>query len=146
MMRAAVFSLYALLVCILLALFVPACGQKPLKFGPPHPTPEQITELARLTRPPAAAVSSRFELTLTPRVILAGTAVWVTCYAPTDSGARAIRYGLEGIRMSEGPLERIEHKLLVERVPCGTWQATCALSTGERRDLSLEVIGGECDG
>lgn len=146
MIRACVFALYSLLVCVVLALCANGCGPRPYVAPRLHPTPEQISELARLERPPVTAPAASLEVTLMPRVILAGTAVWVTCYVPASSKARAVRYGLEGVRMSQQPIDGIQYRLLAERVPCGTWVATCALSTGERVEAPLEVMGGECDG
>lgn len=86
-----------------------------------------------------------FDVRLMPRFVMAGGAVWVTCYVPSEYRAERLRYGIEGIRMSEGPLEHLENRMLVERIPCGRWSATCALSTGEHRELRLEVLG-DCDG
>lgn len=85
-------------------------------------------------------------LAVTPPLTMVGGAVWVSCYVPRDHPARRIRYGVDGIRASEGPLETIQNRVLVERIPCGRWRAFCQLSTGERHDFTIEVMGCEDSG
>jgi len=126
--------------------FLAGCGSHSFKPESPHPSPERIAELLALpvSGRRVAPVEQAFEIRLTPSIILAGGSAWVACYVPASSTARRIRYGIEGLRTSEGPLERIENKMLVERISCGTWQVTCALSNGDRRSAELEARG-ECN-
>jgi hypothetical protein len=139
--------LFGVLAVIAVVEFTANCGPRPFKPESPHPSPERIAELLAQPVPgrQAPAAVGRFEVKVQPPIVLAGGAAWVVCQVPASSNARRVRYGLEGVRMSEGPLERIEHRLLVERIPCGRWVATCALSTGERLEAALESIGGSCE-
>jgi hypothetical protein len=90
---------------------------------------------------PAARPSTPFSLRLTPPIVLSGGSVWVRCYAPQEG--RRIRYGIEGVRMSEHPHDYTENRLLVERVPCGgNLVASCQVDR-RRLEQALHVIG-EC--
>lgn len=125
------------------ALALTSCGPRPFVPERPHPTPEQISALARVDVRHSRAVSTPAKLSLLPQIVMAGGATWVTCHVPAEHPARRIRYGVEGIRISEGPLERIQNRILVERIACGRWLAVCLLSNGERHEAAIEVAGCE---
>lgn len=135
-----------LVVCIL--LLIQSCASQPFKPEPIHPTWEQI-EALRETVDRYAQVStvphSEPTLTVYPRFAFAGAAVWVTCYVPEHLGPGRIRFGLEGHAMSGPmPIERIEHRRLVEHLSPGLWQASCDIWTWERHirlTQPLEVRG-----
>lgn len=102
---------------LLLALFVAltACAQA----APRTPAP-----------PPAPTITLR----VTPPMVLAGHAVWITCYVPEALGLGWIRYGIDGLRVS-GPesVQHVQNRLLIEPVPCGTWTAFCQFIQRESR-------------
>lgn len=106
----------------------------------PHPTPERLAELMKVTKP--AEVSTRFELKATAFAFEGGS-VRVTCYAPLrpELLERTIRYGLEGATMKEVQLSRIENSLLIDKAPCGDWVASCTLANDERREVNVHVKG-----
>ena len=143
----------------LLLLLVLLAGCAPSRYvpGPPHPTWEELVKLGneaiakkQLTVKP---VESKFEVKVYPAIILEGSATWVTCYVPPsywaeeNSKFRAIRLELSGAAF-EAPLEKVEHKRFVERIPCGTWQAVCTIAGPmgaiERRTVNL-TSKGECN-
>jgi hypothetical protein len=91
-----------------------------------------------------APAQPQLELRLTPRIVMAGSSLRVTCFVPGTYGAGLIRYGIEDLRISVGPLDLIENSLLIERMPCGLYMATCAVKTDtstDRRELQISVQG-----
>ena len=141
-----------LTLCLLASLAI-SCGDRPLRFLPPHPTAEEISALARSTigdRVPSADVAETgLTLTVYPRVILQGGATWVRCLVPPSYGRGRVLVAVNGIMSSERPLDGSEYRHLVEHLPCGTYEAVCVVSSArglERRTQQLEVRGGMCDG
>jgi hypothetical protein len=68
----------------------------------------------------------------------------VRCYVPASYGAGRIRFGILDVRTSEGPLETIDNRLLVERIPCGIYRAICDVRTAHgltSRHLDFETLG-----
>jgi hypothetical protein len=101
------------------------------------------TSCAPATRAIAPVVPA-LTLSLRPAFVFAGGSVWVRCYVPASYGAGRIRFGILDVRTSEGPLESIEHLLLVERVPCGAYRAICDIRTADSltaRSLDFETLG-----
>lgn len=84
-----------------------------------------------------------------PHFIMQGHAFAVTCYVPESLGAGLIRFGLEGVRVSNGAIATIQNTLIFERTECGHWLATCAVDTATGKRLltqDVEVTGGMCEG
>ena len=102
----------------------------------------------RLTGDQLAQSKTEFRVTLLPRIILAGSGVWVTCYVPERYKASKLRLDFEGMGGMETPgAPPIQTRRLFEGVPCGTWNVTCAILTAEgrlQRSERLEVKG-ECN-
>lgn len=97
---------------------------------------------------PVKQREAKFELRLTPQILFEGSSAWLKCFVPESYGTGRIRLALEGFRSSEADIAQIENKLLLDRPPCGTWLATCAIATKrgiERREQTLQVRGS-CDG
>ena len=136
-------------VLFLLAVIASGCATVPYVPGPPHPTPDEISALARI-HDVAKALQAivPFSIRLTPQIVMAGSAIRVRCYVPWSMGDGRIRYGIPGIRESDQPLTNgAEYLLLVERISCGRWVGRCVVSTREGvavREQPFDVAG--CDG
>lgn len=89
-----------------------------------------------------------FTLKLSAPFVLAGGATWLACYVPASYGPGRIAIGFDGTGLySERAIEHVERKALIERIPCGTWVASCTIRTArglERREQKLESRG-ECN-
>lgn len=99
---------------------------------------------------PNVTPEAPFELRLQPAFAFPGSDVRLTCHVPESLGRGVIRLALEGATAT-GParLEHVQTSLLVQRVECGTWKATCWVDAegGVRyAERTLEVKGGMCDG
>lgn len=136
----------SLMAAILCAGLI-GCAQK-FKPEPALPTPEQLAALLNAPAPhPDKPYTPEFKLTLYPRIVLAGQATYLTCYVPEGLDASFIAYGMDGLQSSSGPVEKVENKILVQHIPCGTWTAYCKIATptGDKSlKETLEVAG--CDG
>lgn len=135
---------------IVTALVVTLAGcSHPFTPETPHPTPEQMQELLRApVTLPGKFSKPAFTVQVNPRFAPARSAVWVTCYVPASYGAGRIRFGIEDVQVSEGPLDHLQYRLLVENVPCGTLKAVCTIITArgqQHASQTLEVKGGICD-
>ena len=122
------------------ALTYPPSGPKHYKPDTPHPTAARIAELAKIDKP-LEDYDGPFEVIIYPQVLLAGSGVRVRCMVPVSHRANEIRYGIQNLSMSEGPADKYEFVRTFERVPCGTWVASCILSDGKRRDKEFTAIG-----
>ncbi len=74
--------------------------------------------------------------------------MWVTCRVPDSIPEGRLRLALEGIFSSDQPIGPPQVRRLAERVPCGTWIASCEVRTRtvhQRVEATLSVPG-ECDG
>jgi hypothetical protein len=114
----------------------------------PHPTPAALAVL--LDAPVKSEhVEAPFTLKLSAPIIMAGGATWLACYVPTSYGPGRMAIGFDGTGLySERAIEHVERKALIERIPCGTWVASCTIRTArglERREQKLESRG-ECNG
>lgn len=140
--------LSAVLVCVALTDSCAATYPPADRLGAaerPHPTPAQIRALLDAPLPAAAVLAGAFRLVLTPPIVVVGGGVWVTCYVPAAEPAREVYLGIPALSSSTRPVDRIEHTLLIERIPCGPHVAVCALSSGRRLEQPLRVLGGDCD-
>ncbi len=85
-----------------------------------------------------------------PAFAFAGDEIRIACYVPESLGAGTIRLALEGAAASgPRPLEHAQTSLVISRVECGRWLATCSVSCegGTRyAERVVEVRGGMCDG
>jgi len=90
-----------------------------------------------------------FELRVSSRFANVGSDTYVTCSVPERFGVGRIRYGIEGVRTHEGPLDQTQNRLLVQNLPCGTLTASCVISTAKgverTADVEIEVKGGMCN-
>lgn len=122
-------------------LFYPPNGPKHYKPEQFPPTQERLEELMKLTKPPVP-YNAKFEVIVYPRVILDGGSVRVRCLVPPKhQDSRTMRFGMEQKEMSEVTADHYEHVRLYQKMECGTWTASCTLSTGERREQQLTVRG-----
>jgi hypothetical protein len=149
-------SLARMIIMIIIVAAAQACA---LRYPPssgqftaerPHPTPAQLEELLEA---PVEALNRRqmaspFEVRVTPRVLTAGQAVWLSCLIPQRYGPGTLSLEFEGRFSTTRAIDRIETRFLVERIPCGRWTASCEIvTTGgirERREVTVEARG-ECN-
>lgn len=115
----------------------------------PHPSPERMQELLNAPVSTAKVVKLPFEIVVNPRIMAApGSDAWVTCYVPERYGVGRIRFGIEGVQTSEGPLDHSQNRLLIHNLPCGELTATCAISTAKGFEAApaqtLTVTGALC--
>lgn len=134
---------------VALSVALSACCPPPYKPEAKHPTWAEIEALAAAvplsTKSPVVA---RFDLRLMPPIILAGSATWVRCFVPDGLGSGRIRFGIEGLAMSGPmPLDRVEHRRLVERIACGEWIAVCEVwvASGHHRLERPLLSKGSCN-
>ena len=141
---------------LLLVLLTAACASAPYVVRA-HPTPAEIDALLQLpvATKKAATVLAPFALSVSSglhpvHVVMPGAAVVVRCFVPESYGAGRIRYGIEGLRMSEHPINHSENRLLIERLMCGRHIATCTVHTRaglERREFLIETTNADdCQG
>lgn len=142
------------LLAVLIITAAAGCAEKPLRFmNPRQLSIDELLALAPTGKPleQQQAKPLEFSLRLTPQVgtIFAGGAVRVTCLVPQRADHRAIVFGVAGLRLStrelEGASAPIEWTIVVERVPCGSYQAVCVVVSTfgrlERRDQELTARG-----
>lgn len=125
------------------ALAYPPKGPKHYKPDTIHPSMERIRALAEIAAP-INPKESAFDLRLTPAVVLAGGDVIVTCYVPQSWPKGRIAVSVAGLMASDRPLDRVENRYRVERIPCGTWPVSCVAYTStstKRIDRELESRG-----
>lgn len=137
-----------------LCAWLAGCSPRRLPVEVPAPSAERMAAL--LAAPAAAPVAVRpagdVTLTVVPRVVLWGGGVRLRCLvidAPDVVGA--VRLALEGVTVTIQELpNQIEHSVLIERLQCGKWLATCTVVRRGRpiviRQDDVEVRGGLCDG
>lgn len=124
-----------------------ACASAPYVPEQPHPTTERIMELAAVRDSRISNAPRRFEVKLSTAFIFEGGNIRVTCFAPLDDRTvgRPFGFGVKGLSYSAREyLDRIENALLIERVPCGTYTASCTLATGETREVQF-TARGQCN-
>lgn len=95
---------------------------------------------------------ARPELTVSPRNIIAGQALRLTCKVPRDASNRRVAYGMTLVgsseRQMEGEASRVTYEMLIEHVPCEPGEAFCEVwRTGGGRPVrvSREVTTVGCD-
>lgn len=141
-----------LLLTLLCVLLSSGCAPKqPFFVGYGHPSPEELEALLKAPLPPGKQVLPRvtaFDVSLSPTAFaIAGGPIWVRCVVPDRYGAGVLRFGVDGVRTHEGPLEHTENLLFIHSVPCPRFVAFCMLRTlagVERRERSFDPIG--CEG
>lgn len=140
-------------VCVAAIALASACAaKKPFDPGYGHPTPEQIDALLKAPLPgkDAPAAETPFSISLWPtRFVFGGATVWIQCIVPDRYGPGRLRFGVDGVRVSEGPLEQPQNRLLIVRFPCISTVAFCDLLTTAgvlrlRRELPIDPLG--CEG
>lgn len=131
-------------------LLLSACA--PTAFHAEAPAPDKAL-IARLLAAPAReskhqSKPASFELRA-PRIALWGNTIALTCFVPESLGSGSIRLALEGVQIiGPRPLEHAQTTLLIPRIECGTWKATCQVAaTGGSRyaEVPIEVKGGMCE-
>ncbi len=133
----------------LLLLTLTACST-PFRPERPHPSAARMQEL--LDAPVVSTkkpVKASFEVRVSSRFANVGSDTFVNCNVPERYGVGRIRYGIEDVRMHEGPLDQTQNRLLVQNLPCGTLTASCVISTAKgierTADVEIEVKGGMCE-
>lgn len=133
-------------VLVLWALLLGCLGCNDKFIDVAHPTPERMQEL--LNQPVnVKAKAMKFEMQLSPAVILAGRSVRVLCFVPGALNAYKIRLGIPGLGMHEGSLFSAEASYFIEHVPCGDYVATCDILTpsGQQHREAPLTAKGECN-
>ena len=133
----------------LLGSLLAAGCSTPFQPEPLHPSPERMQELLNAPVKSVKKMNLPFEIVINPRIqAFPGSDAWVTCYVPERFGSGRIRFGLEGVQTSEGPLDHTQNRLLIHNLPCGELVATCAISTAQGIQTAptqtLNVTGGLC--
>jgi hypothetical protein len=155
------------ILTFLLVVLLMGCAQKKLTFWEPLLPLEELLKLAdeaiaKREQKTKKGAELRFEVTTNPKIILAGSSVWINCVVPlhyfhnevnpdgsVDSPAkfRRIRLELDGTGGEEA-LERIQTRRLFERLRCGTLEAVCTIAgpmdAFEQRRTTL-LVKGECN-
>jgi hypothetical protein len=134
------------------ALTYPPNGPRSYTPDRPHPSPARIAELLDAPVSDKKSTvdkrSSRFELKA-PAFVLAGSPAWLRCYVPERLGPGFLRLELAGHDATgPAPVRKIETSMLVKRVDCGTWTASCAFldANGDTKRLERQVIArGSCN-
>lgn len=86
-----------------------------------------------------------------PRVLMAGSAFWLTCTVPRDARNRELAYGVVDFRDSrrqlDGDSAPITYQTLIEHVPCAVGPAYCAIrrndGTGDQAIQDFQIAS--CD-
>lgn len=87
---------------------------------------------------------------LSPQVVMAGQAFWLTCRVEPHVNNRLLDYGVVNYREHsqrdlDGDKSPATYQVLVEHVPCGAGPAYCAVyrvQTGWARDERPILVGG----
>jgi hypothetical protein len=133
------------------ALTYPPNGPKSYAPDTPHPSKERIAELLDAPVPTTGTTVPKVgTFTLkAPAFVLAGQAAWLRCYVPERLGPGFLRLELAGHDATgPAPVRKIETSMLVKRVDCGTWTASCAFldANGDTKRLERQVIArGSCN-
>lgn len=138
-----ILSLFA--VSCVSALTYPPQGPRRIAPESPHPSPERIAELAsvRTERKDQRNARTEFELKV-PVAVLEGHTFYVDCYVPQEWPKSRIAVSLAGVASTERARDSIRTRLKIDYAPCGTWQAVCAVSTGQVIEREVQVRGS-CD-
>lgn len=135
------------ILAFLAGALLAGCAAAPYRPGLPHPSPDEISALAR-TAPARQAPEAPFQVIVAPPIVLSGGAAWIRCLVPQSYQPGRILLGLDGIFATEKPLDSIETKRLADHLPCGNYVAVCTIRTArgiEHREAKLEVRGEACD-
>lgn len=101
---------------------------------------------------PASASSPRFELTVYPRVVMAGRgAVRLTCRVPRDPDNRRLAVGFPNWQMFQKDMEGadapVTYQWLYEGVGCGLEDPVCLVTRadGSVRSATVAITVAGCD-
>lgn len=128
---------------------------------PPHPTPERISELARVNVPPPGD-EAPLSVAFWPSIILEGGSSWMTVFVPQSQQLEVvfidgqpyraysrIRLTLPGVwPVVERDAPRGGLRRFVERPPCGEHTAVLEVATRSGRRYRTEaklVVRGQCN-
>lgn len=112
------------IAAILLSLIMGGCaGDGKWRQSTPHPTREQILELAKLKEPHQEPLPVPLTLTSYPQIPPAYVQVRVTCLLPAGAEG-SYRFGIEGVYGAAGDVNRRELSY-VFNVGCDKIQAYC---------------------
>lgn len=133
----------------LTVLLLGSCSSAPFAPDTPVPSEARIRKLARIDRAVTTPPRTDLEIQVFPRVILAGSGVWVRCFVPRLAEHRWLAYGIARRRVSWVALDGAEapsaFELLIEPVACGTHTAFCETQSAghrsDRRTFTLESLG-----
>ena|SRR5690242_4467079 len=99
-----------------------------------------------------ALATDQLAIKVTPRVLFAGGALRLTCHVPRDPNNRLLEYGIinyreRSQRQLDGDHAPITWQMLMEKIPCGSGPAYCAVvkndSSSELVRETFELVGCE---